>query len=72
MTHIAPDLQHDRLLRMPDVEKLTGLQSSRIYELIQQRAFPRQIRIVGCSRWSFGEIQQWIADRKAERDLIPA
>lgn len=72
MAHLTHHNQNDRLIRMPDVEGLTGLRRSRIYELVNQGLFPRQIRIVGSSHWSFGEIQQWIADRKAERDLAAA
>ena len=68
MIHSPLHNQNDRLIRMPDVETLTGLRRSRIYELIQQQLFPRQVRVVGSALWSFSEIQQWIADRKADRD----
>lgn len=68
MIHPTPYNQNDRLIRMRDVETLTGLRRSRIYEMIHLKSFPRQIRIVGSALWSFGEIQQWIADRKAERE----
>ncbi len=68
MPHPTPHNRNDRLVRISDVEMLTGLRRSRIYELMHQHSFPRQIKIVGSAHWSFDEIQQWIADRKAERD----
>lgn len=57
----------DRLLRLVDVRAMVGLSTGRIYELMDKKKFPSQIRIGAASRWSENEVQAWIARRKAER-----
>lgn len=53
-----------RLLRRPEVERLTGLACSTIYEKIAEGDFPRQIKLgrraVG---WSESEVNKWIEGR---------
>lgn len=57
------------LWRMPRVEAATGLKQSRLYELIAAGDFPRPVKLgPRASAWVSTEVQQWIADRIAERD----
>lgn len=58
--------QPERLLRLPDVEAMTGLRKSSIYEMMGRTppAFPPAIKL---SRravcWSQSSIQQFISER---------
>jgi prophage regulatory protein len=55
---------HDRLLRLPDVERLTGLRRSAIYEQMQRGVFPRSVKVgKRAATWSESAVQSWIADR---------
>lgn len=54
----------DRLLRLPDVERLTGLRRSAIYEQMQRGVFPRSVKAgKRAATWSESAVQAWIADR---------
>jgi prophage regulatory protein len=62
------------ILRLPQVEAMTGLKRSSLYAAIAEGRFPRQIqlgpRAVG---WLASEIDAWIAARIADSRLhIPA
>lgn len=58
-----------RLLRLPEVARLTGLSKSSIYERITAGRFPRAIPLTVTARaWPEAEIVQWISERIAERD----
>lgn len=58
-----------RILRMPHVEERTGLSGKRIYALIAQGDFPRQIPLgANSSGWLEHEIDAWIEARIALRD----
>jgi len=52
------------ILRLPEVEKRTGIKRSYIYKLIKQDSFPKPvslgIRAVG---WYSNDIDAWIASR---------
>ena len=63
-----------RLLRRRQVEALTGLKRSTIYQRLAEGTFPKQIhlgpRSVG---WLASEVNAWIAERIAEsRPTAPA
>lgn len=53
-----------RILRLPEVERKTGLKRAYLYYLIKQNRFPRQIRLgkraVG---WNCADVDQWIIAR---------
>lgn len=52
------------LLRLHQVQVLTGLSRSSIYALIKQGAFPRPVLIgTRAVAWNSLAIQQWITDR---------
>ena len=56
----------DRILRRPEVERVTGLSRTSIYALIAQGRFPRPVKLgrqaVG---WRESEIAAWIESRPA-------
>jgi prophage regulatory protein len=50
-----------RLLRLPDVERLTSLRRSAIYLRVARGDFPEPLRISDrCSVWKEAEILAWI------------
>ena len=54
----------DRLLRLPQVEALTGLKRSSLYKKIQNREFPAQLKLSArASAWSENAVQGWIQDQ---------
>jgi prophage regulatory protein len=54
----------DRLLRLPEVQRLTGLRRSAIYEQMQRGNFPRSVKAGSrAATWSEAAIQAWISDR---------
>lgn len=54
----------DRLLRLPEVERLTGLRRSAIYVQMQRGVFPRSVKAGRrTATWSESAVQAWIADR---------
>jgi prophage regulatory protein len=56
-------------LRIAEVERVTGLPRSTIYEMVPKGLFPKQVRLspraVG---WLESEIAEWQAARISERD----
>jgi prophage regulatory protein len=57
------------ILRRREVERLTGLKRSTIYEAMRAGTFPRPIRLgAGAVGWLETEIAEWQARRIAERD----
>ncbi|MAL95609.1 MAG: hypothetical protein CME40_11080 [Haliea sp.] len=64
--------QDRRLIRLREVQKLTGLSRSYVYELVKRRLLPQPVALVpgGTSRaWVESEILDFIDQRIAERDL---
>jgi prophage regulatory protein len=56
-----------KIMRRPDVERITGLSRSGIYAGIQDGTFPPQIKLgLRSVGWIEGEVQQWLHDRIAE------
>lgn len=56
----------DRLLRMGDLEELTGLRRSRLAELIREGAFPAPVRLTPGGRavaWRGSEVLEWTRTR---------
>jgi len=52
------------LIRLPSVEKESGLKRSAIYKLISEGKFPAPIKITSrSSAWIKAEIKEWIAHR---------
>lgn len=62
-----------RLLRRPEVERLTGLARSSLYDLIRAGRFPAPIPLTTTARaWVESEVLEFVAGRIAERDAKAA
>lgn len=58
--------RHDRLLRLPEVQRLTGLGRSVIYQQMRDGVFPRSIKIgPRAASWSEAAVYEWIQQRLA-------
>ncbi|MDQ0080886.1 putative DNA-binding transcriptional regulator AlpA [Variovorax boronicumulans] len=58
----------DRLLRLPEVERLTGLRRSAIYEQMRRDIFPRSVKTgQRAAAWPESAVQSWIAERMSGR-----
>lgn len=54
----------DRHLRRPQVEALTGLSRSTIYDLMAKGAFPRPVKLTGRAvAWPESAVAAWLAER---------
>ncbi|WP_217901310.1 AlpA family transcriptional regulator [Rhodoferax sp. TH121] len=65
----APVIPRDRILRLPDVERITGLKKSTIYALAKDKEsnFPRQIHIHRrLTGWSEAAVLTWVQSRLQE------
>jgi prophage regulatory protein len=58
---------NERILRRPEVERLTGLSRSTLYEWMRRGVFPRPValraRLVG---WRASDIAAWLAERETK------
>ena len=53
-----------RLIRLPQVEHMTGLKRSAIYQRIARNEFPAPRRVTGrCSAWLESDVTAWILAR---------
>ena len=53
---------HDRLLKRPEVETITGLSRASIYARMDRGEFPRPMRLGPRSvAWRDSDVQEWIA-----------
>ncbi|WP_201752611.1 helix-turn-helix transcriptional regulator [Sphingomonas changnyeongensis] len=58
------DRSNDRLIRLPEVLRRTGLSRSTIYGWIENGRFPRQVQLSArCVAWYESEVNEWIAAR---------
>ena len=62
-----------RLIRRREVQRLTGLPTSTIYWLMQNKRFPRPVPLgAKAVAWVECEVQAWVADCIAARDQTKA
>jgi len=62
------DSDRERLMRRPEVERVTGLSRSEIYRRMAVGCFPKCVRLgVNCVAWAASDIDRWVAARIAER-----
>lgn len=56
-------MRPDRILRLPEIKRLTGLSRSAIYEKMKHNTFPRS-RKLGAKTvsWRLSQVDEWIAD----------
>lgn len=53
-----------RLLRLPEVEEITGVKKSSVYAMIKSCAFPAPVRLSARAvAWRGNEIEQWVSSR---------
>lgn len=59
-----PVVPRDRLIRLPEVESMTGCKKSTIYQMIGAGDFPRPIRLTARAvAWPETAVLQWVQDR---------
>jgi prophage regulatory protein len=57
---------HQKILRLRSVREVTGLSRTRLYDLIAEGSFPRQIHLSQngrCVGWLECEVQEYIRQR---------
>jgi prophage regulatory protein len=60
-------MKDERLIRLPQVEILTGLRRAHIYGLARRGKFPKPLKLgARASAWRESQVQAWIADRIRE------
>lgn len=73
VSETRPQVKRDRLLRMPEVEAVTGLKKSSLYSLQRRGAFPNPVRISArCTAWPESAVLQWVQARIAESEAASA
>lgn len=61
-----------RLIRLPEVQHLTGLSRSQVYALIAHGKFPRPVKLSErCSAWPEATVRTWITDRIQAAQTMP-
>jgi prophage regulatory protein len=61
---MEPDHQAERLIRIDEVKRLTGISTATLYRKISAKEFPRPVRLGVVARaWPLSEVQSWIARR---------
>jgi prophage regulatory protein len=54
----------ERLIRIGEVKKLTGLSTATLYRKISTGEFPRPVQLgVAARAWPLSDVQNWIAGR---------
>ena len=54
----------ERLIRIGEVKRLTGVSTATLYRKISAKEFPRPVRLGVVARaWPLSEVQDWIAGR---------
>lgn len=56
------------LIPLSEVLRITGRSRSAVYTDIKHGRFPRPCKVDSSSRWLYREIEEWVAERVAERD----
>lgn len=66
VSETRPPVQRDRLLRLQDVESVTGLRKSTLYALMRRGEFVQSIQVSPrCVAWSEAAVLQWVQQRIA-------
>ena len=54
----------ERLIRIGEVRRLTGVSTATLYRKIAAKEFPRPVQLGAVARaWPLSEVQNWIAGR---------
>lgn len=68
-TPAPAEAKPDRLIRLSEVEILTGLKKSSLYNLARAGKFVKPIRLSSrCTAWSHAAVQAWIQARITEAE----
>ena len=66
-------MQNEGILRRKEVEAVTGLGRSTIYELMAENKFPQQVPLHGRAvGWVSSQVQEWIQSRISESRGVAA
>ncbi len=64
-------MNEERLIRLPQVESLTGLRRAHIYGLARRGQFPRPIKIgARASAWRLSQVADWVTTRIRESSEV--
>lgn len=73
VSETRPQVKRDRLVRLDECERLTGLKKSSLYSLMRRNAFPQCVRISArCTAWPESSVLQWVQDRITEANATSA
>ncbi len=62
-------MSENMMMRLPEVQRATGLNRTKLYKLQRAGQFPRAVKISERAvAWPAAEVSAWIADRIAARD----
>ena len=60
-------MNDERLIRLPQVESLTGLKRAHLYQLARRGQFPKPLKVgARASAWQESLVMRWIQDRIRE------
>ena len=69
MPHTSSVETECRPIRREQLRELVPLADTTIYEMEQRGQFPRRFYLTArCAVWDLGEVQQWLRDRRAEKN----
>ena len=56
---------NDRYIRIKDVCEILGISRSSIYRMVQDKKFPKQIKLTERTAvWKLSAINEWVAERE--------
>ena len=64
-----PVIEDERLLRLSEVEYMTGFKKSFIYEQGEKGNFPRRRKIGQSARWVLSEVIEWMNNQKETQSI---
>lgn len=65
LVRIKMEHQTDRLIRLPEVLQMTSLGTTKIYNMMKEGRFQRQIKLGRkCVVWRLSEVASWMASLK--------
>lgn len=62
-----PVIEDERLLKLSEVEKMTGFKKTFIYEQGEKGNFPKRRKIGQSARWVLSEVIQWINSQTQQK-----
>ena len=61
--------EFDRIISARELREMVSYSNMQVWRMERDGRFPKRIKLgPGRVGWSLREVQEWIADRKAERD----